>query len=90
MSPTSRSSRCASRSTVSSELHAQLGIVDDALEQRRDVAADRGQRRPQLVRDGHQEVALHLLDLGEARAISPNRSLRCPSSPGACCGTSTS
>ena len=65
MSPTSRSSRVASASTVSSEQLLELGIVDDALEERRDVAADRGQRRPQLVRDRHQEVALHHLDLGE-------------------------
>ena len=29
------------------------------------MASDRGQRRAQLVRDRHQEVALHHLDLGE-------------------------
>ena len=65
MSPTSRSSRCASSSTVSSDACRSSRILDDALEQRRDVAADRRQRCAQLVRDRHQEVALHLLDLGE-------------------------
>ncbi len=44
---------------------AQLGVLDQALAQRRDVAADRGQRRAQLVRDRHEEVALERLGLGE-------------------------
>ena len=67
MSPTRRSSRCAS-SFHRLERRRPLGwIVDDALEQRRDVPADRGQRRAELVGDRHQEVPLHLLDLGEAR-----------------------
>ena len=43
----------------------QLGIGDDAFAQGGDVAADRGQRRAQLVRDGHEEVALALLRLRE-------------------------
>ncbi len=66
---------------------AQLGILDDALEQRRDVAADRGQRRAQLVRDAHQEVALDRSASASRLAISPNRSARCASSPGAFVGT---
>ena len=70
MSPTSRSSRCASASTVSSEPAAELGIVDDAFEQRRDVPANRGQRRAQLVRDRHQEVALHRSTSASRPAIS--------------------
>ena len=41
-----------------------LGIGDDALLQRRDVAANRRQRRSQLVRDRHEEVPLALLGLG--------------------------
>ena len=60
-----RSSRRDSASTTSSECVALLGILDDALEQRGDVAADRGQRRAQLVRDRHEEVPLALLGLGE-------------------------
>ena len=66
MSPTSRSSRRVSASTTSSESVALRGILDDALEQRRDVAADRRQRRAQLVRDRHEEVPLAHLGLGEA------------------------
>ena len=53
------------------------GSVDRPLAQRRDVAADRGQRRPQLVRDGHQEVPLQLLRLGE-----PGRHLAEAARPG--------
>ena len=64
-SPTSRPSRSASSATVSSDASIDSGSVDDALAQRGDVAADRRQRRPQLVRDGHEEVALALLRLGE-------------------------
>ena len=45
---------------------AQRRVVDDSLAERLDVPADRGQRRAQLVRDGHQEVALELLGLGQA------------------------
>ena len=66
-SPTSRPSRSASPATISSDASIALRVVDDALAQRGDVAADRRQRRPQLVRDGHQEVALELLRLGEPR-----------------------
>ena len=46
-------------------MSASSGIGDDALAQRGHVAADRRQRRAQLVRDRHQEVALELLGLGE-------------------------
>ena len=46
-------------------LLGRLRVGDDTLAQRGDVPADRGQRRPQLVRDGHQEVALELLRLRE-------------------------
>ena len=46
-------------------------IVDDALEERRNVTADRRQRCPKLVGHGHQEVPLHLLDLGEPRHHLP-------------------
>ena len=52
-------------------LLGRLRVGDDALAQRGDVAANRGQRRPQLVRDGHQEVALELLGLGEPRRHLP-------------------
>ena len=46
-------------------LLGRFGVGDDALPQRGHVAADRGQRRAQLVGDGHQEVALELLGLRE-------------------------
>ena len=39
---------------------------DDALGQRLDVAGDGGERRAQLVRHPHQEVALELVDLAQA------------------------
>ena len=45
----------------------RLRVVDEAVADRVDVPADRGQRRPQLVRDGHQELPLALLGRGEAR-----------------------
>ena len=90
MSPTSRSSRVASASTISSERAPLLGILDDALEQRRDVAADRRQRRAQLVRDRHQEVPLARLDLGQPLGHLVEPLGRCPISPGAFSGTSTS
>ena len=66
-SPTSRSSRSASIATTSSDSASRLRVVDQPLAERLDVAADRRQRRPQLVRDGHQEVPLLLLRLGEPR-----------------------
>ena len=84
MSPTRRSSRVRLRLDDLERPRPLLGILDDALEQRRDVAADRGQRRPQLVRDRHQEVALARLRLRRAASvISSNRSARWPISPGA-------
>ena len=43
----------------------QLGIGDDAFAQGGDMAANRGRGRAQLVRDGHEEVALALLRLRE-------------------------
>ena len=46
---------------------AQLRVVRHTFTQRVDVAADRRQRRPQLVRHRHQEVPLLLLGLGEPR-----------------------
>src|SRR5581483_8886291 len=49
----------------------RLLVVDYAFPQRGDMAADRGQRRPQLVRDGHQEVARQLLRLRELRGHLP-------------------
>ena len=65
-SPTSRSSRSASAATTSSDSASHHRVLDDQpFAERLDVAADRGQRRPQLVRDGHQEVPLLLLCLGE-------------------------
>ena len=66
-SPTSRSSRSASAAITVERGRPQLVVRDDALAQRADVAADRGQRRAQLVRDRHQEVALELLGLAEPR-----------------------
>ena len=48
-------------------LGARLRVLDQPFPQRIDVAADRRQRRPQLVRDRHQEVPLLLLGLGEPR-----------------------
>ena len=66
-SPTSRPSRSASLGDDLERGVDRLGVVDDALAEGGDVAADRRQRRPQLVRDGHQEVALELLRLGEPR-----------------------
>ena len=52
---------------MSSDAAHLLGLGDDALAHRLDVPANRGQRRPQLVRDGHEERALELLRLGELR-----------------------
>ena len=46
-------------------------VLHDALEQRVHVAADGRQRRPQLVRDGHQEVPLQGLGLFELRSHVP-------------------
>src|SRR5207253_6953104 len=40
-------------------------VLREPFPQRVDVPADRGQRRPQLVRHGHEEVALPLLRLRE-------------------------
>ena len=45
----------------------QLRVVDEPVPQRVDVTLDRGQRRPELVRDGHQELALALLGGREPR-----------------------
>ena len=47
-------------------LVAQLRVLDHTLAERLDVAANRGQRRAQLVRHRHQEVALARLRLGES------------------------
>ena len=44
-------------------LLAQLRVLDHALAEGGDVAADRRERRPQLVRDRHEEVPLELLGL---------------------------
>ena len=44
---------------------ARLLVLDEPLAERGDVAADRRQRRPQLVRHGHQEVPLQLLGLAQ-------------------------
>ena len=46
-------------------LRLRHGSIDQPFPESLDMAADRGQRRPQLVRDGHQEVPLLLLCLGE-------------------------
>ncbi len=67
MSPTSRSSRSASAATMSSDPSIELRLVDDAVAEGIDVAADRGQRRPQLVRDRHQKLSLALLRRTEPR-----------------------
>ena len=45
----------------------RLLVLEHAVAQRRDVTANRRQRRPQLVRDGHEEVARQLLRLREPR-----------------------
>ena len=66
-SPTSRSSRAVSSAITSSDAPRASSSVDEPLAERGDVAADRGQRRAQLVRDRHQEVPLELLGLGELR-----------------------
>ena len=63
MSPTSRSSRLASASTIASERSCASGSSTSPSRERGDVAADRGQRRAQLVRDRHQEVPLARLRL---------------------------
>ena len=44
---------------------ARIFILDEALAERGDVASDRGQRRSQLVRHGHEEVPLELLRLAQ-------------------------
>ena len=63
MSPTSRSSRPASASTIASERARPSGSSTSPSSSARDVAADRRQRRAQLVRDRHQEVPLARLRL---------------------------
>ena len=56
-------SRCASRGDVAEERLALLLPEEDVpAQQRLREAVDRGQRRAQLVRDGRDEVGLHLLD----------------------------
>ena len=69
--------------TTSSERPRDAFVLEDALAQRRHVAADRGQRRPQLVRDRHEEVAGELLRLRQPRGhlVEPSRRAarpRCP------------
>ena len=64
-SPTSRESRSVSAATMSSEMVARLRVLDEPLPERGDVAANRGQRRAQLVRHRHQEVPLELLGLAQ-------------------------
>ena len=54
-----------SAAITSSESFAGLRILGEPFAERLDVAADRRQRRPQLVRDRHQEVPLELLRLGQ-------------------------
>ena len=66
-SPTSRSSRVVSLATTSSEAAIELGVVDQPVAERIDVALDRGQRRAKLVGDGHQELPLALLGRGQPR-----------------------
>ena len=61
---------------------ARLFVLDEPLAQRGDVAADRGQRRAQLVRHGHQEVPLELLGLAQpprhlAEAVRESDRSRC-------------
>ena len=80
MSPTRRSSRSVSATTISSDAFDLLGLADDALAQSLDVPADRRQRRAQLVRHRHEERALELLGLGElgdhpAEALAQERDL---------------
>ena len=50
---------------------ASLGILRDAFPQCVDMTADRGQRRAQLVRDAHEEVALLPLGVRQARGHLP-------------------
>ena len=45
----------------------ELGVVEEPVADRVDVPLDRGQRRSQLVRDRHQELALALLGRREPR-----------------------
>ena len=45
----------------------ELRVVEEPVADRVDVTLDRGQRRPQLVRDRHQELPLALLGRGEPR-----------------------
>ena len=65
MSPTSRSSRSASASTIASERARPSGSSTRPSSSADDVAADRRERRAQLVRDRHQEVPLARLRLLE-------------------------
>ncbi|OLB25390.1 MAG: hypothetical protein AUH17_01695 [Actinobacteria bacterium 13_2_20CM_68_14] len=48
-------------------VRTRLLVLYHALEQRLDVAADRGQRRPQFVGDRHQEVSLERIGRLELR-----------------------
>ena len=55
----------------------ELVGADHALGHGLDVARDRGERRPQLMGDAHQEVALQLVHLAQAvdHALEPGREL---------------
>ncbi len=63
-----------------------IGLRHDPLAQRLDVAADRGKRRPQLVRDRHQEGALELLRLGELGDHAPESIAQLRDLVGPSCG----
>ena len=66
-SPTSRSRRSVSAAITSSDSACASGSCHDALAHRLEMAADRRERRPQLVRDRHEEVPLELLRLRQPR-----------------------
>ena len=91
MSPTSRSSRRASASTIASERDAQLGILDAAPRQSAATC-------PRIAVSGVRSSCDTDIRKFRSRAsdsiscsvISSNRSARWPISPGARRGTSTS
>ena len=79
-----RAARAASsrRSATSIDSWRVSSSCDDPLAERLDVPADRGQRRAQLVGDGHQEAPLALVRLARAApVIWRKRSARWPISP---------
>ena len=73
-SETRPSRRCALRSTIAR--WPRFSSSGSDLEQELDVARDRGQRRPQLVRDARDELVLEVVELDELLVLVGQQLLR--------------